>query len=227
MIIELLQQMEAGRRKQARFTQGVELQKPSCMEDSPTEDPGPMKVAEAVMLRVLGCVADLTFLRQDSVVEGPGKAPGLQKPEPWQEEELKEEEWKEEEWKEEEWKEEEWKEEEWKEEDWDEEGNWVGEPAVPVPESGEEDWYENDTLDEFRSDGGEPYEGRRKWRRNGLMKAKMQRLPALAASRCLSAAQKGLQKRLVMPFLSQAAGDECWPDVADTPGAAADLLLRP
>ena len=142
MIIELLQQMEAGRRKQARFTQGVELQKPSCMEDSPTEDPGPMKVAEAVMLRVLGCVADLTFLRQDSVVEGPGKAPGLQKPEPWQEEELKEEEWKEE---------------EWKEEDWDEEGNWVGEPAVPVPESGEEDWYENDTLDEFRSDGGEPY----------------------------------------------------------------------
>ena len=25
-----------------------------------------------------------------------------------------------------------------------------------MPDSGEEDWYENDTLDEFRSEGGEP-----------------------------------------------------------------------
>ena len=35
-------------------------------------------------------------------------------------------------------------------EDWDDEGNWIGEPAVPKPESGEEEWYENGTLDEFQ-----------------------------------------------------------------------------
>ena len=46
----------------------------------------------------------------------------------------------------------------WDDEDWDEEGNWVGEPAVPKPDSGEEDWYENGTLDDFLPEDGEAWE---------------------------------------------------------------------
>ena len=29
---------------------------------------------------------------------------------------------------------------------WDEDGNWIGEPEIPIPESGEEDWYEDGSL---------------------------------------------------------------------------------
>ena len=31
-------------------------------------------------------------------------------------------------------------------ENWDEDGNWIGEPPVPAPTSGEEDWYEDGSL---------------------------------------------------------------------------------
>ena len=43
-------------------------------------------------------------------------------------------------------------------EDWDDEGNWIGEPAVPKPESGEEEWYENGTLDEFQEEEEEVWD---------------------------------------------------------------------
>ena len=31
-------------------------------------------------------------------------------------------------------------------ENWDEDGNWIGQPPVPAPTSGEEEWYEDGTL---------------------------------------------------------------------------------
>ena len=75
------------------------------------------------------CPLVLTFLREESHGSaGPGKAFVAVKVEP--------------------------AEDMWAAEDWDSDGNWVGEPAVPVPESGEEDWYEKDQLDEFLPEGG-------------------------------------------------------------------------
>ena len=44
----------------------------------------------------------------------------------------------------------------------------------------------------------------------------------MAASRCLSAAQTGARYKACHAI--RQAGDEHWPDVADTPGAAAEDL---
>ena len=90
MIIDLLQQMEAGRDKQARFTEGLEASE-AIMQDSPTKDPGPVKVEEAMLLSavcgsVLGTcslivlpdvvVAGKLWKRTGSYAPGAGALPG-------------------------------------------------------------------------------------------------------------------------------------------------------